>query len=184
MKFIIHQLKSIFSSLFHAFSLLIVFSLLTSCATQPPVTNLEKANVLPLSINRDFAFRKETQFLNDPATFLPSRSDAVNFLRRSYMWPATTKIEQDALRGNYLNFYWWNHGPRQDVTIRLEYHQAGLGNEVLAQEISYPQMWGSRTSVFKVIGDSYLENGRVTSWRALLIVDGKIVALTQSFAWK
>jgi len=167
-----------------AYSLLIGCSLLTSCATQPPVVKLEKAPVLPLSINRYFAFRKETQFLNDPTTFRPSRSDAINFMRRSYMWPATTRIEQDAIRGCYLNFYWWNHGPREDVTIRLEYFQAGLGNEVLAQEINYPQMQGSRTSIFKVIGDDYLENGRVTSWRALLIVDGKIVGLTQSFLWK
>ena len=190
-KFMIHKLKFLFFSLFRsfslqhsAFSLLIACSLLTSCATEPPVIKLEKANVLPLAIDRNFAFRKETQFLNDPATFRPSRSDAVSFMRRSYMWPATTRLEQDALRGSYLNFYWWNHGPRQDVTIRLEYHQAGLGNEVLAREINYPQMQGSRTSVFKIIGDDYLENGRVTSWRALLIVDGKIVGLTQSFLWK
>jgi len=187
----IHQLKPAFLRLYRscslqpvACSLLIGCSLLTSCATQPPVIKLEKANVLPLSIDRNFAFRKETQFLNDPATFRPSRSDAVNVMRRSYMWPATTKIEQDALRGSYLNFYWWNHGPREDVTIRLEYHQAGLGNEVLAREITYPHMWGSRTSVFKIVGDDYLENGRVTSWRALLIVDNHIVGLTQSFLWK
>ena len=191
MKFMLHKLKSIFFSLFRpfnlqpsAFSLLIGCSLLTSCATEPLPIKLEKANILPLSIDRNFAFRKETQFLNDPATFRPSRSDAVNFMRRSYMWPATTRLEQEALRGSYLNFYWWNHGPRQDVTIRLEYRQAGLGNEVLAREISYPHMWGSRCSVFKIVGDDYLENGRVTSWRALLIVDGKIVALTQSFLWK
>lgn len=179
------------SNLFRTRSLITHYSLLitllvtlTSCAIEPPVIKLATAPVLPLAINRDFAFRKETQFLNDPATFRPSRSEAVSFMRRSYMWPATTRLEQDALRGSYLNFYWWNHGPRQDVTIRLEYHQAGLGNEVLAREISYPQMQGSRTSVFKIIGDDYLENGRVTSWRALLIVDGKIVGLTQSFLWK
>ena len=191
MKLMINKLKTLFchylqpfSLHYSVYSLLIGCSLLTSCATQPPVVKLEKANVLPLSINRDFAFRKETQFLNDPATFRASRSDAVSFMRRSYMWPATTKREEDELRGSYLNFYWWNHGLRQDVTLRLEYHQAGLGNEVLAREINYPNMWGSQTSVFKIVGDDYLENGRVTSWRALLIVDGKIVALTQSFLWK
>ena len=157
---------------------------LASCATEPPVIKLEKANVLPLAIDSDFAFRKETQFLNDPATFAPSRSDAVNFMRRSYMWPATTKLDQDELRGNYLNFYWWNHGPPQEVTIRLEYRQAGLGNEVLAREITYPNASGSICSIFKIVNDDYLENGRVTSWRALLIVKGHIVGLTQSFLWK
>ena len=187
-KSLVFRLRTIFtlrpSIRFTCYLLPATCCLLLSCATQPPVIKLESANVLPLAIDRDFAFRKETQFLNDPATFRRSRSDAVSFMRRSYMWPATTKLEQDALRGSYLNFYWWNHGNPQDVTIRLEYHQAGLGNEVLAREISYPQMRGSRTSVFKIIGDDYLENGRVTSWRALLIVDGKIVGLTQSFLWK
>lgn len=195
MKLKIHKLRSITSFLLNIFSfrpsirftyylLPAICCLLLSCATQPPVIKLEKADILPLAIDRDFAFRKETQFLNDPATFRPSRSEAVSVMRRSYMWPATTRLEQDALRGSYLNFYWWNHGTPQDVTIRLEYHQAGLGNEVLAREISYPQMWGSRCSVFKIIGDDYLENGRVTSWRALLIVNGRIVGLTQSFLWK
>jgi hypothetical protein len=180
-----NKIKSVICHLLLACSLQpVACSLLTGCATEPPVVKLEKVNILPLAIDRNFAFRKETQFLNDPATFRPSRSDAVSFMRRSYMWPATTKLEQDELRGNYLNFYWWNHGVPQDVTIRLEYRQAGLGNEVLAREIIYPQMKGSMCSIFKIIGDDYLENGHVTSWRALLIVKGRIVGLTQSFLWK
>ena len=100
------------------------------------------------------------------------------------MWPATTNIDKNELRGDYYNFYWWNHGPAQEVTIRFEYRQAGLGNEVLAREMTYPNMHGSVCSIFKVIGDDYLENGRVTCWRALLIVNNRIVAVTQSFLWQ
>ena len=152
--------------------------------TEPPVVKLEHANVLPLQINSDFAFRKETGFLNDPITFRPAHSDTINFMRRSYMWPATTQLDKNELRGNYFNFYWWNHGIPQEVTIRFEYRQAALGNEVLAREITYPNAHGSIRSIFKVIGDDYLESGRVTAWRALLIVNNRIVALTQSFMWK
>jgi len=173
--------------LFALYSLLCLASafLLSGCMTvEPHVVKLERANVLPLQINSDFAFRKETQFLNDPSTFRTSHSEVVNFQRLSYMWPATSSIDRNELRGNYLNFYWWNHGPREDVTIRLEYRQAGLGNEVLAREITYPQTQGSVCSVFKIIGDDYLENGRVTCWRALLIVNNRIVAVTQSFLWQ
>ena len=148
------------------------------------MVKLEKANPLPLQIDSHFAFRKETQFLNDPTTFRHSHSEFIDFTRRQYMWPATTRLEQDELRGNYLNFYWWNHGPVEDVTIRLEYHQAGLGNEVLAREFTYPQVKGSVRTIFKITGDDYLENGRVTSWRAVLIVNNRIVALTQSFLWQ
>ena len=44
--------------------------LLAGCAApEPPQVRLAQADVLPLAINPDFQFRKETQFLNDPATF-------------------------------------------------------------------------------------------------------------------
>ena len=45
-------------------------------------------------------------------------------------------------------------------------------------------MKGSVKTEFTVIGDDYLENGPVTNWRALLIVNGRIVGLTQSYLWK
>jgi hypothetical protein len=38
-------------------------------------------------------------------------------------------------------------------------------------------------TAFKIIGDDYIEDGRITSWRALLIENGKIVGLTQSYLW-
>jgi hypothetical protein len=162
--------------------------LLAGCATpEPPQVKLVKANVLPLSINPDFVFRKKTQFLNDPATYpktLPNQSEAIDFERRYYMWPTTTQLDQDALKGNYLNFYWWNRGLPADVTVRLEYRQANLGNFVMAREKSYMGVKGSVRTRFTIIGDDYLENGPVTNWRCLLIVDGKIVGLTQSYLWR
>jgi len=164
-------------------------SLLLTCGCstpEPPQVKLEKANILPLAIDSNFTFRKETQFLNDPSTYIKTGqlNEAIDFERRYYMWPATTSLDMDALRGNYLNFFWWNHGPAADVTVRLEYRQANLGAFVMAREKSYPAVHGSRKTQFSVIGDDYLENGPVTNWRALLIVDGKIVALTQSYLWK
>jgi len=156
-------------------------------APEPPQVKLEKAKVLPLSINPDFVFRKKTQFLNDPKAQAPlpsGGSEAIAFERRSYMWPATTELDKDALKGNYLDFYWWNRGSPADVTVRLEYRQANLGNFVMARERSYSNVKGSTKTQFTVIGDDYLENGPITNWRCLLIVDGKIVGLTQSYLWK
>ncbi len=98
-------------------------------------------------------------------------------------WGAVDNIDRRALFGNYFTFFWWSK-KRADVTIRLEYRQADLGNYVSAQERYYPNAKGSFRSEFSVIGDEFLESGRVTSWRAILIVDGKIVALKQSFLWK
>ena len=47
----------------------------------------------------------------------------------------------------------------------------------MAVERYYPQAKGSYVSEFNTAGDEFLESGRVTSWRVLLIVNGKIVAL-------
>jgi hypothetical protein len=33
------------------------------------------------------------------------------------------------------------------------------------------------------VGSDYFEDGRVSGWRVLLIENGKIVGLTQSFLW-
>jgi hypothetical protein len=153
---------------------------------EPPQVRLEKADVLPLSINPKFAFRKKTQYLNDPKAFPKGGvpNEAIVFEQRYHNWPATTRLEKEALRGLYFNFYWWNHDAPADVTVRLEYRQANLGPFVMAREKSYSGVKGSVRTQFTIIGDDYLENGPVTNWRALLIVDGKIVALTQSYLWK
>ena len=169
------------------FSVLLALLLLGGCAApEPPQVKLEKANVLPLAINPDFVFRKETQFLNDPKTFPKGgpNNEVITFERAYYMWPATTQLDQNSLKGNYLNFYWWNHGQPADVTVRLEYRQANLGNFVMAREKSYTNVKGSTKTQFTIIGDDYLENGPVTNWRCVLIVDGKIVGLTQSYLWR
>lgn len=188
--FMSHQIEALLCRSHSALLTLLLgasFFLISGCTSpEPPQVKLEKANIFPLAINPDFVFRKKTQFLNDPKTFINSgpQNEAINFERRYYAWPATTQLELSELRGNYLNFYWWNRGQPADVTVRLEYRQANLGNFVMAREKSYGAAKGSKKTQFTVIGDDYLENGPVTNWRALLIVDGKIVGLAQSYLWK
>jgi hypothetical protein len=186
-----HRIRHAISSMAQALALLTLLPLLIlgGCATsqEPPQVKLDQANVLPLAINPAFTFRKETQFLNDPALFQKEAgkpNEAIEFERRYYMWPATTSLDKDQLKGNYFNFFWWNHGTPADVTVRLEYRQANLSNFVMAREKSYSNVKGSICTRFSIIGDDYLENGQVTNWRCLLIVDGRIVALTQSYLWK
>lgn len=38
-------------------------------------------------------------------------------------------------------------------------------------------------SEFQIIGDDYEQDGQVTAWRAVLIENGRIVAVNQSFLW-
>lgn len=154
------------------------------CSTpEGPSNRLEKANVLPLALDDSYQFRKIQQSTWDNTKIPPvTVSEAANFERARAYWGAIDARELAERNGNYYNFFWRAKNP-SDVTVRFEYRQAGLSNYVMAKERYYPGVHGSRKSSFEVIGDEFLENGRVTSWRALLIVDGKIVALRQSYMW-
>lgn len=158
---------------------------LAGCAAPDgPATHLEKANVLPLALSGDYQFRKVQQTLFDvSAPPIQTVSEPAIFERARMTWGAIDSNEVNRRSGNYFNFF-WRARQTSDVTVRFEYRQAGLGNYVIAQERIYPGVRGSRKSAFEVTGDQYLENGRVTSWRVLLIVDGKIVAFRQSFLWR
>ena len=103
----------------------------------------------------------------------------IEFERQRRTWGAIDSLEVSKRHGSYFTFF-WRTSKDSDVTLRLEYRQAGLGNYVMAQERRYPEARGSHRSTFQVTGDEFLENGLVSAWRALLIVDGRIVALRQS----
>lgn len=157
---------------------------LCSCATPPgPATKLEKANVLPLELNDKFQFRKTQLYLFNDMPQPETTSEPVLFERARMDWGVINYYEREMRYGNYFTFF-WRTSQQADVTIRLEYRQAALGNHVMAQERYYPEARGSYKSQFTVTGDDYMEFGQVTSWRVVLIVDGRIVALRQSFMWR
>lgn len=157
----------------------------SGCASpEGPATRLLKANVLPLDLNESYQFRKILKTTLDPEVKqTQTKNEPVLFERARLTWGAIDSIEYSKCSGNYFTFFWRNT-TRSDVTLRLEYRQAGLGNYVMAQERYYPDTIGSHRSTFEVTGDDFLEAGLVTSWRALLIVNGRIVAFKQSFMWK
>ena len=167
---------------------LLTFGLLSiafaSCSTPPePATKLERAAVLPLEINDNFQIRKIKQTFFDEGPVPETESEPVNFERRRLEWGAIDRMQLQMRYGNYYQFF-WRTSEQADVTVRLEYRQAALGNYVMAVERYYPQAKGSYRSEFDNAGDEFLENGRVTSWRLLLIVNGRIVAFRQSFMWR
>lgn len=162
---------------------LICLVVLAGCATQPKPVKVEDVQVLPLELNTKYEIRKIKRFYNEPSKNQQTLSVPAAFERSYYDWGAVDGVEFAQLRGNYYDIY-WRTGLRSDVTVRLEYRQEKLLNEVCAQELYYPGARGSYRSKFKVTGDDYTDFGRVTSWRILLIVDGRIVGFRQSFLWK
>ena len=175
----------------------VCLSLLTPTAAQaapaqPPVVLLGKANALPLAIDSSVEVRKaKTYFLetNEVAGIRGSRnesSDDVNiaFERRRLLYGAVNPSDVRNRYGNYYTFMWRSKRPAH-LTVRLEYRQQKLGAFVEAREVDYPDGFGSHVTHFNVTGDDYLEQGRVTAWRLVVIEDHeKIVALKQSYLWR
>jgi len=143
---------------------------------------LEKASVLPLALDDHFQFLKFKMFLNDPKTFQTTNNAMINFERERVNYKAVTEADRQQLFGQYFTFF-WRTTRQADLTVRLEYRQENLGSYVQAREVSLKDVKGSRTTEFDILGDDYIEDGRITAWRALLIENGRIVGLTQSYLW-
>lgn len=170
---------------------------------------VEKPGPLPVALSKDFEFRKtKLYFLSEKApkqtekarqttsTFKPGSSSGtspsqrtltlqdlpITFERQYRLFGAVTALDQRQRFGDYFDFFWRAKRPA-DVTVRLEYRQAKLHDHIQAQEISYHNVRGNRKTEFKVIGDDYLDDGRVIAWRCLLIENGRIVAENRSYMW-
>jgi hypothetical protein len=165
---------------------------------------LEKVTPLPVALSKDFEFRKTKLFFlgeRAPTQSQSSRQttstfgakstqkaatlqDApITFERQYRLFGAVTGVDQRQRFGDYFDFFWRVKRPA-DVSVRLEYRQEKLHEHVQAQEISYRNVRGTRKTEFKVIGDDYLDDGRVIAWRCLLIENGRVVAENHSYMWE
>jgi hypothetical protein len=149
---------------------------------QPQPRQLDKANVLPLALDDHFQFRKTEILLADPAYYKRAPEEMINVERQRVEFKAVTAEDRHERHGQYFTFF-WRAARKANLTVRFEYRQENLGPYVQAREVSYSDAKGSMKTQFAIIGDDYSEDGRVTSWRAILIENGKIVGLTQSFLW-
>jgi hypothetical protein len=148
---------------------------------------IESANILPLAISDDFEFRKFEIFRNASivpgATPILTKDLMVQFERNHRLWGALDGADVSAKTGQYFTFF-WRAKRSANLTIRLEYRQTNLKNYVQGRELNYPNAMGSHRSEFAIVGNDYENDGPITSWRAILIEDRKIVALLQSRTWQ
>ena len=178
-------------------------------AEQPRL--LDRVIPLPAALSDDFQFRKTKLYLltdtqpgqekgpnqalqgtgkggklssTAPSSKTTTVQDAsIRFERGYRLFGAVTKLDERERMGNYFDFF-WKARRSANLTMRLEYRQEKLHAHVQAQEISYPNARGSHKTEFKVVGDDYFDDGRVTAWRCLLIENGRIVAETHSYMWE
>ena len=184
----------------------LVVLLATFRATAQEPTVVAKVRPLPVALSDDFEFRKtKLFFLSEPGRKgnLPetkrevhktsptgsseeravSQDSPIGFERSYRLFGALTRLDQRERYGNYFDFFWRAKRPA-DVTVRLEYRQEKLHDFVQAQEISYSHVRGTHKTEFKVVGDDYFDDGRVTAWRCVLVENGRIVAENRSYLWE
>jgi len=196
-------------SVFFALSLLAIAAPTQAARERVEPRIVENVTPLPMALNKDFEFRKTKLFFlsekapkaserarqtssstslsgksNSPSQKTATLQDAPIMFERQYrLFGAVTQLDQRQRFGNYFDFFWRAKRP-SDVTVRLEYRQEKLHEHVQAQEISYRNVRGTHKTEFKVVGDDYLDDGRVIAWRCLLIENGRIVAENRSFMWE
>jgi hypothetical protein len=159
---------------------------LAGCAATPPQPyQVEKLQSLPIALDKDFEFRKTKEYFLDPMPqrFTTQTDASVAFERNYRMFGAITALDARARFGTYFDFFWQARRD-VDVKVRLEYRQEKLHAFVQAREVRYPHARGHHKTEFAIIGDDYANDGRVTAWRASLIVNGHVVALTRSYLWE
>jgi hypothetical protein len=183
-----------------AIFLLALFAGATLFATSQ-VKILSKVDPLPVALSDDFQFRKTKLFhltetppkskkslssalSNNPNNPTAGIAEASLGFERTYrLYGAITAADRNQRYGNYFDFFWRVKRPA-NVTVRLEYRQEKLRAFVQAREISYANVKGNNKTEFAIIGDDYLQDGRVISWRCLLIENGHIVAENRSYLWE
>jgi hypothetical protein len=180
--------------------------------TQERPRVLDRVIPLPVALSDDFEFRKAKLYLltelapgqdktntdqtvqnatkggklssTAPSTKSTTVQDAsIRFERQYRLFGAVTKLDQRERFGNYFDFFWKAHRAA-NLTVRLEYRQEKLHAHVQAQEVVYPNARGNYKTEFKVVGDDYLDDGRVIAWRCSLIENGRIVAERHSYMWQ
>jgi|SRR5450432_3001148 len=156
---------------------------------------LSKVDPLPLALSDDLQFRKTKLFFLSEVPPKAKKSAfssaqnvgiaeaSMNFERTYRMYGAITWADFRQRFGNYFDFFWRAKRPA-NVTVRLEYRQEKLRSFVQAREMTYSNAKGSQKTEFAVIGDDYLNDGRVISWRCLLIENGRIAAENRSYLWE
>lgn len=164
---------------------------------------LAKINPLPKALSDDFEFRKVKLYLLGSTTTVAQTTRAaskrfgghsgnrttaavaeasINFESRYRLHGAVTALDQRERAGNYFDVF-WRAKRDADVTVRLEYRQELLRAFVQAREIRYPNARGNHKTEFAIVGDDFVDDGRVTAWRCLLIENGTIVAEKLSYLW-
>jgi hypothetical protein len=109
---------------------------------------------------------------------------ALTFERNALLHGAISISERREREGNYFTVFWKAKDRSQPVTVRLEYRQKKTGLTVKKVEQEVTDVHRNNTTKFAFIGNEYLTNGPVTSWRASIVRGKDTLVDYKSYLWE
>jgi len=139
---------------------------------------------LPLALDDAFEVEKVFAVLIDPSLNGPVDSPWLRIEQDRRYFGAINSFERKQRDGHSYTVHWRAHSAAPTgLTVRFEYRQQRLGSHVQTQEVHFPKVSGKQRTEFTVQGEDYHQDGAVTAWRILLVEQGRVVGLQQSFLW-
>jgi hypothetical protein len=113
-----------------------------------------------------------------------SGDPSIPFERAYHLHGAITNKERVARTGNYYDVIWNASDRSQPVKIRLEYRQEKTGPKIttVEQEVASPRK--HNVTSFSIIGDDFITNGAVGSWRVTLLRGKEVLSEERSYLWE
>ncbi len=141
-----------------------------ACSTAPKPTG-------PIAIT------KVNPYHLKPGMYVKTDDAMILFEQTHHLHGAVTAEEYAEKYGNYYNVFWKSKSPGSQVTVRFEYRQTKTGAEV-HQIDAVVTAKKKNVTKFRINGEHYTSGGTVSSWRALILQNGEVVAENKSFLWK
>lgn len=92
--------------------------------------------------------------------------------------------EQEQRLGQYYTVLWHDDAVGAPVRVVMRYRQASSGSRVLWKEQEFAGEQQEGKAEFRVVGDDYIDGGRVLAWRVSLLRGEHEVASRQSYLWE
>lgn len=92
--------------------------------------------------------------------------------------------EKERRLGHYYAVSWHDERVGEPVRVVFEYQQGSTGSEVFTETRRFEGSRREGSAEFRIIGEDYLEGGRVLAWRCSLWRGDREVASKRSYLWE
>ncbi|HSJ02565.1 MAG: hypothetical protein ACAI34_04185 [Verrucomicrobium sp.] len=122
--------------------------------------------------------------LTDVNARVVAADPSIQFEKDSILHGAISMTERVARQGDYFTIFWKVEDRSQPVVVRLEYRQKNSGLTIKKLEQEVTEVGRNNVTKFSLIGDDYISNAHVTSWRASILRGNQVLTSYNSYLWE